>query len=93
MDTKKSLGYDLLEILTVALALFCDLFNAICKPKYHLTQKLMIAKLGKHHTQASTYRTIRLLPYLRKSFERILLSKIYYFLQRKKVISEHQIRF
>ena len=104
LNPKKSPGHDLItpkmliELPRVAQALLSELFNAILKLNYFpnawkMSQILMIAKPGKDHTQASSYRPISLLPSLSKLFEKILLSKISPFLHRNNVIPDHQFGF
>jgi len=54
---------------------------------------IMILKPGKDPTLASSYRPISLLPCLSKLFEKVLLAKLFPYLQANNIIPSHQFGF
>ena len=102
--TKKAPGYDsitpimLKNLPFVAVIYITNLFNAIIKLGYFPTEWkksliIMILKPGKDPTLASSYRPISLLPCLSKLFEKVLLMKLFPYLQANNIIPLHQFGF
>ena len=101
---KKAPGYDsitpimLKNLPFVAVVYISKLFNAIIKlghfpSEWKKSLVIMILKPGKDPTLASSYRPISLLPCLSKLFEKVLLAKLFPYLQSKNIIPPHQFGF
>lgn len=104
INPKKAPGHDLIsgkmlrELPDICIKLISYIFNAIMKIGYFpvvwkIAQIIMIPKPGKDVTQTSSYRPISLLPALSKLFEKLLLTKLQYILDDKRIIPNHQFGF
>jgi len=104
LPNRKAPGYDLItgEILKQlprkAIIFITYLYNAILRTTHFpilwkFSHVKMIIKPNKPPHILSSYRPISLLPILSKMFEKLLLKRIYPFLQAETIIPHHQFGF